>query len=41
MLNIKYMKYTLYYGKEIDRGTLAEVIRQSGLKRDEFMKLVK
>lgn len=27
--------------KEIDKGTLVEIIRQSGLKRDAFMKLVK
>ena len=25
--------------KEIDKGTLAEIIRQSGLTRDEFLKL--
>ena len=27
--------------KEIDRGTLAEIIRQAGLKRHEFLRLVK
>jgi predicted RNA binding protein YcfA (HicA-like mRNA interferase family) len=27
--------------KEIDKGTLVEIIRQAGLKRDEFLKLVK
>jgi predicted RNase H-like HicB family nuclease len=26
--------------KEIDKGTLIEIIRQAGLKRDEFLKLV-
>ncbi len=26
--------------KEIDKGTLLEIIRQAGLKRDEFTKLV-
>mgnify|MGYP001557993434 CR=1 FL=1 len=26
--------------KEIDVGTLIEIIRQAGLKRDEFMKLL-
>jgi predicted RNA binding protein YcfA (HicA-like mRNA interferase family) len=26
--------------KEIDKGTLAEIIRQSGLKRDEFLDLL-
>jgi len=25
--------------KEIDKGTLAEIIRQSGLTRDEFLNL--
>ncbi len=25
---------------EIDRGTLLEIIRQAGLKRDEFLKLL-
>ncbi len=25
---------------EIDRGTLLEIIRQCGMKRDEFMKLL-
>lgn len=27
--------------REIDKGTLLEIIRQAGLKRDEFLKLVK
>ncbi len=27
--------------KEIDKGTLIEIIRQAGLKRDEFLKLIK
>ncbi len=27
--------------KEVDVGTLVEIIRQSGLKRDEFLKLLK
>jgi len=27
--------------KEVDLGTLVEIIRQAGLKRDEFMKLLK
>ncbi|RJQ36539.1 MAG: type II toxin-antitoxin system HicA family toxin [Dehalococcoidia bacterium] len=27
--------------KEIDRGTLLEIIRQAGLKKPEFLKLVK
>lgn len=27
--------------KEVDPGTLIEIIRQAGLKRDEFMKLLK
>lgn len=26
--------------KEIDRGTLLEIIRQTGLKKDEFMNLL-
>jgi predicted RNA binding protein YcfA (HicA-like mRNA interferase family) len=26
--------------KEIDRGTLVEIIRQAGLKRDEFLRLL-
>ena len=26
--------------KELDKGTLLEIIRQSGLKRDEFLKLI-
>ena len=26
--------------KEIDKGTLLEIIRQSGLKREEFIKLL-
>ncbi|MBI2671881.1 type II toxin-antitoxin system HicA family toxin [Candidatus Woesearchaeota archaeon] len=26
--------------KEIDKGTLLEIIRQAGLKRDEFIKLI-
>ncbi len=26
--------------KEIDRGTLIEIIRQCGMKRDEFIELV-
>ena len=26
--------------KEIDKGTLLEIIRQAGLKRDEFLKLL-
>ena len=26
--------------KEIDRGTLLEIIRQSGLTKEEFMKLI-
>ncbi|GBE19612.1 YcfA-like protein [archaeon BMS3Abin17] len=26
--------------KEIDKGTLLEIIRQAGLKRDEFLNLV-
>lgn len=26
--------------KEIDKGTLLEIIRQAGLKREEFIKLV-
>ena len=26
--------------KEIDRGTLLEIIRQAGLKKDEFLKLL-
>lgn len=26
--------------KEIDRGTLLEIIRQAGLAKDEFLKLV-
>lgn len=26
--------------KEIDRGTLVDIIRQAGLKRDEFLKLL-
>ena len=28
------------YHKEIDRGTLLEIIRQSGLTREKFIKLV-
>jgi predicted RNA binding protein YcfA (HicA-like mRNA interferase family) len=27
--------------KEIDKGTLVEIIRQAGLKREEFFKLMK
>lgn len=27
--------------KEVDPGTLIEIIRQAGLKRDEFIKLLK
>ncbi len=27
--------------KEIDKGTLIEIIRQAGLKRDEFLELLK
>jgi predicted RNA binding protein YcfA (HicA-like mRNA interferase family) len=27
--------------KEIDKGTLVEIIRQAGLKREDFIKLVK
>ncbi|MEK6906119.1 MAG: type II toxin-antitoxin system HicA family toxin [Nanoarchaeota archaeon] len=27
--------------KEIDKGTLLEIIRQAGLKREEFLNLVK
>lgn len=27
--------------KEIDKGTLVEIIRQAGLKRDEFLLLLK
>jgi predicted RNA binding protein YcfA (HicA-like mRNA interferase family) len=27
--------------KEIDKGTLVEIIRQAGLKRDEFLRLLK
>ena len=27
--------------KEIDKGTLVEIIRQAGLKRDEFVRLVR
>lgn len=27
--------------KEIDKGTLLEIIRQAGLTRDEFLELVK
>ncbi len=27
--------------KEIDRGTLIEIIRQAGLKRDDFLELMK
>ena len=26
--------------KEIDKGTLLEIIRQAGLKRDEFLRLI-
>lgn len=26
--------------KEIDRGTLLEIIRQAGLKKEEFLKLI-
>ncbi len=26
--------------KEIDRGTLLEIIRQCGMKREEFLKIV-
>jgi predicted RNA binding protein YcfA (HicA-like mRNA interferase family) len=26
--------------KEVDKGTLLEIIRQTGLKRDEFIKLL-
>lgn len=26
---------------EVDKGTLVEIIRQAGLKRDEFLKLLK
>ena len=26
--------------KEIDKGTLLEIIRQSGMKREEFLKLL-
>ena len=26
--------------KKIDKGTLLEIIRQSGLKREEFLKLL-
>lgn len=26
--------------KEVDRGTLLEIMRQTGLKRDEFIKLL-
>ena len=27
--------------KEVDKGTLLEIIRQAGLTRDEFLKLIK
>lgn len=27
--------------KEIDKGTLIEIIRQAGLKREEFLRLMK
>jgi predicted RNA binding protein YcfA (HicA-like mRNA interferase family) len=27
--------------KEIDKGTLIEIIREAGLKRDEFLRLLK
>ena len=27
--------------KEVDKGTLLEIIRQAGLTRDEFFKLIK
>lgn len=27
--------------REIDKGTLLEIIRQAGLKREEFLKLLK
>jgi len=27
--------------KEVDPGTLIEIVRQAGLKRDEFMKLLR
>ena len=27
--------------KEVDKGTLLEIIRQSGLTRNEFLKLIK
>ena len=26
--------------KEVDKGTLIEIIRQAGLKREEFLKLI-
>ncbi len=26
--------------KEVDRGTLLEIIRQAGLKKEEFLKLI-
>ena len=26
--------------KEIDRGTLLEIVRQAGLKKEEFLKLI-
>jgi len=26
--------------KEVDRGTLLEIIRQTGLKKEEFLKLL-
>lgn len=28
------------YHKEVDKGTLLEIIRQSGMTREEFVKLV-
>ena len=27
--------------KEVDKGTLLEIIRQSGMTREEFLKLIK
>ena len=27
--------------KEVDKGTLLEIIRQSGISREEFLKLIK
>ena len=40
--DVNYRKVTVIpLHKEIDRGTLIEIIRQCGMKRKEFLKLIK